>query len=63
MKNEMINKLYLELSEIATLKTKKELELETLLKCCIMAWNEDGIDKKHQNLFNRIAFKVGIRQS
>jgi hypothetical protein len=37
MELETINKLYLELSQIATATTKRELELEELLRsaCCI----------------------------
>lgn len=44
MELETINKLYLELSQVATAKTKRELELEELLRsaCCIAERNGEG---------------------
>ena len=44
MELEIINKLYLELSQIATAKTKRELELEELLRsaCHIAERNGEG---------------------
>ncbi len=44
MELEIINKLYLELSQIATAKTKRELELEELLRsaCAIAERHGEG---------------------
>lgn len=44
MELETINKLYLELSQVATAKTKRELELEELVRsaCCIAERNGEG---------------------
>lgn len=40
----MINKLYLELSQVATAKTKRELDLEDLLRSAYAIAERRGVD-------------------
>ncbi len=57
---EVIDKLFLELSQFSTAKTARELELESTLKIAIMAWNEDGVTEKNSPLWNRLALRAGV---
>lgn len=59
MELEIINKLYLELSQFATAKTARELELEDLLRSahCIALRNGDGTAWKR---FAESIAKVGV---
>ena len=63
MELEIINKLYLELSQIATAKTKQELELESLLEQVLVSWRceanqGDGILDTHIPVYNRAMKKI-----
>lgn len=59
MELEVINKLFLELSQIATAKTKRELELEDLLRsaCCIAERKGEGT---HWKRFIESVNKAGL---
>lgn len=59
MELETINKLYLELSQIATAKTARELELEDLLTSARAIAERDGKDTHWRRFSDRIA-KMGI---
>lgn len=60
MQLETINKLYLELSQVATAKTARELELEDVLKSCRAVCQRHGADTAWQRLDERIAsFGIG----
>jgi hypothetical protein len=59
MELETLNKLYLELSQLATAKTAHELELEELLRsaCCIAERQGEGT---HWGRFKNSINKLGI---
>lgn len=56
---EIINKLYLELSQVATAKTARELELEELLRSAHCIANRKG-KETHWERFKASVQKVGI---
>ena len=60
METDMIDKLFLELSQVTKAKTKKELDLEGLLKCVLEAWEKDGIKDMdgHRQLYNRASHRI-----
>ena len=63
MELEIINKLFLELSQIATAKTSRERELESLLAQALKAWKYeanqgDGILDKNMTVYNRAMKKI-----
>ena len=60
MKTEIIDKLFLELSQVTKAKTEKELALECLLRNVLKAWEKDGVKDKdgHCQLYNRAYFKL-----
>lgn len=59
MELETINKLYLELSQIATAKTKRELELEELLISARAIASRKG-EGTHWGRFDASIAKMGI---
>jgi hypothetical protein len=59
MELETVNKLFLELSQIATAKTKRELELEDILTSARAICQRYGKDTAWQRFDNRIA-EMGI---
>lgn len=59
MELETINRLYLELSQVATAKTKRELELEDILTSVREVCSRKGEDVHWGRLDNRIA-SLGI---
>jgi hypothetical protein len=60
METDMIDKLFLELSQVTNVKTEKEMQLERLLKRILDAWSEDGVSSKngHAQLYNRAFVKI-----
>lgn len=60
MEIEMIDKLFLELSQVTKAKTEKEIRLENLLKCVLEAWEKDGIKDQdgHRQLYNRASHRI-----
>lgn len=62
MMTETIDKLFLELSQVAQVKTQKEIELELLLKCVSYAWLKDGINnvEGHHQLYNRAMARLDL---
>ena len=60
METEMIDKLFLELSQITTAKTDRELQLTRLLNMVLDAWAKDGISDRigHSQLYNRAYMKA-----
>lgn len=59
MELETINKLYLELSQVATAKTKREAELEDLLRSACAIAERNGKDT-HWPRFLHSASQLGI---
>lgn len=59
MELETINKLYLELSQVATAKTKRELELEDLLRSACSIAERHGEDT-HWGRFVASVNKAGL---
>lgn len=59
MELETINKLYLELSQIATAKTKREIELEELCRCARNIARRNGVDTAWERFDNELG-KAGI---
>lgn len=64
METEMIDKLFLELSQVSKAKTEHELQLERLLKCVLEAWEQDGVKDQngHRQLYNRAFLRITPRQ-
>lgn len=60
IETEIIDKLFLELSQFTNVKTKKELQLERTLKSVLEAWKQDGVKDKdgHAQLYGRAFFSV-----
>ena len=60
IETEIIDKLFLELSQVTNAKTKKELQLEQTLKSVLKAWKQDGVKDKdgHVQLYGRAFFSV-----
>jgi hypothetical protein len=58
METEIIDKLFLELSQISKAKTKREIDLIFMLSDVLDAWKTeanwgDGIDESHIRIYNR----------
>ena len=51
MELEIINKLFLELAQVATTKTKRELELEEKLRVAEVALERTRYPTTHRNMF------------
>lgn len=65
MECEIINKLFLELSQIATAKTERESQLETLLRQVIKAWESEtnggkAISKDNQVIYKRAKKRINL---
>ena len=60
METEMIDRLFLELSQVTKAKTEKELQLEKLLGLVLDAWQIDGVKDQlgHCHLYNRAFFRI-----
>lgn len=59
METQMIDMLFLELSQFSNAKTERELSLERLLCAVLEAWVKDGVSNKegHRQLYNR-AYRI-----
>lgn len=60
METEMIDKLFLELSQVSKAKTERELQLERLLKRVLEAWEQDGVKNQngHCQLYNHAFLRI-----
>jgi len=63
METEIIDKLFLELSQISKEKTKREIELIGILSEVLNAWKTeanwgDGIDENHMPIYNRAMRRI-----
>lgn len=68
MELNIINKLFLELSQVATAKTNKEILLENTLKKALRLWKSDanagdGLRNADVSFFNYAAEMIGMGQN
>ena len=60
METEIIDKLFLELSQVTKARTQKENILEAYLVIVLQAWKDDGVKDQHGHiqLYNRMFAKT-----
>lgn len=60
METEIIDKLFLELSQVTKATTEKEISLKACLQFVLAAWEKDGVKDQHGHiqLYNRMMVKA-----